>query len=62
MKAPAEDLMMQEKKARLARAVSEGDFDPYSAAIIKEEIKEEEAARRKRRAAARQEKIENLGL
>ncbi len=62
MKSPAEDPMMQEKKARLARAVSEGDFDPYSAAIIKEEIKEEEAAQLKRRAAARQEKIENLGL
>ena len=62
MKAPAEELMLQEKKARLARAVSEGDFDPYSSAIIKEEIKEEEAAQRKRRAAARQERIENLGL
>ena len=62
MKAPAEELMLQEKKARLARAVSEGDFDPYSAAIIKEEIKEEEATQSKRRAAARHERIENLGL
>jgi len=27
MKAPAEELMLQEKKARLVRAVSEGDFE-----------------------------------
>lgn len=59
---PAEDLILQRKKASLVRAVSEGDFDPYSVAIIKAEIKEEETMQRTRRVAARQEKIEKLGL
>jgi len=69
MKVPSiEDLMKSaevdilEKKSRLSRLVSEGDFDPYAAAQLRREIKSQEEVLNGCRSRVREEKIEKLGL
>jgi hypothetical protein len=69
MKVPSiEDLMKSaevdilEKKSRLSRLVSEGDFDPYAAAQLRREIKSQEEVLNGCRSRVRDEKIEKLGL
>lgn len=69
MKVPSiEDIMKNaevdilEKKSRLSRLVSEGDFDPYAAAQLRREIKSQEEVLNGCRSRVRDEKIEKLGL
>jgi chromosomal replication initiation ATPase DnaA len=69
MKVPSiEDIMKNaevdilEKKSRLSRLASEGDFDPYAVAQLRREIKSQEETLNACRARVREEKIEKLGL
>lgn len=69
MKVPSiEDIMKNaevdilEKKSRLSRLASEGDFDPYAAAQLRREIKSQEEVLNGCRSRVREEKIEKLGL
>ena len=69
MKAPSIEEIMKsaeidilEKKSRLSKMASEGDFDPYAAAQLRKEIEFQEETLNACRAIVREEKIEKLGL
>lgn len=69
MKIPSiEDLMryaevdIREKKDRLSKMESEVDFDIYSAAQLRREIKSQEEVLNRCRSRVREEKIDKLGL
>ena len=54
------ELRLAEKKAMMERAISLGDFDPYTAAIFRIDIEEEEESLSRRKAMAREEKIDSV--
>ena len=54
------ELRLAEKKAMMERAISLGDFDPYTAAIFRIDIEEEEESLNHCKVMAREEKIDSV--
>ena len=54
------ELRLAEKKAMMERAISLGDFDPYTAAIFRIDIEGEEESLNSCKAMAREEKIDSV--
>ena len=54
------ELRLAEKKAMMERAISLGDFDPYTAAIFRIDIYNEEESLSRSKAMAREEKIDSV--
>ena len=54
------ELRLAEKKSMMERAISLGDFDPYTPAIFRIDIEEEEESLNSNKAMAREEKIDSV--